>query len=159
MLQAVTAVLLRIRDSWDMTVSSGKWFPTFRKIDVTSTSEGVTVFQNNRNHSPDDMVSRPRRLESWTYLCVCVYVASIDDKHSDYLWCPNALWNADRNLWLSCFVSEITPRDKIHSTFLYLQHPSATLIQERLMLRGSSTTPSVCKFLAKVKDETFGEVT
>jgi hypothetical protein len=48
----------------DMTVSSGKWFPTFRKIDVASFSEGVTVFQNIGNHSPYDMVSRPRRLES-----------------------------------------------------------------------------------------------
>jgi hypothetical protein len=97
------------------------------------------------------MVSRPRRLESWIYLCVCVYVERIDDKHSNYLWCPNALRNADRNLWLSCFDSEITPRDKMHSTLLHLQHPSATLIQESLMLMGSSTTPSGSKLFSQGK--------
>jgi len=49
-------VLLKIRDSWDMTLSSGKWFLTFRKIDVTSSSEIVTIFQNIGNQSLDDMV-------------------------------------------------------------------------------------------------------
>jgi hypothetical protein len=134
-----------------MTLSSGKWFLTFRKIDVASSSESVTVFQNIGNHSLGDMVSRPTRLEYRTYLCVFVYVASIDDKNSNYLWCPNALRNAGRNSWLSCFVSEITPRDKMHSNLLYFQHPSATLIQERLLLRGSSTTPSGSKHFSQGK--------
>ena len=91
-------------------VSSGKWFPTFRKTAVASSSEDVTVFQNIGDHSPGDIVSRPRGLESWTYLCdirnipcVCVYVASIKDKHSAYLWCPNALRNADRNFRVELF--------------------------------------------------------
>jgi hypothetical protein len=134
-----------------MTLSSGKWFLAFRKIDVTSSSEIVTIFQNIGNQSLDDMVSRPTRLEYWTYLCVFVYVASIDNKNSNYSWCPNALRNADRNLWLSCFVSEITPRDKMHSNLLYFQHPSATLIQERLLLRGYSTTPSGSKLFSRGK--------
>lgn len=93
--------------------------------------------------------------------CFCVFVCVwqvLDDKHSNYLWCPNALRNADRNLWLSCFVSEITPRDKMHSTLLYLRHPSATLIQERLMLRGSSTTPSGSKLFSQGKIWGLGEL-
>jgi len=36
----------------------------FRKTDVASSSEGVTDFQNIGNTSPDDVVSRPRSLES-----------------------------------------------------------------------------------------------
>lgn len=89
---------------------------------------------------------------------VCVWQV-LGDKHSNYLWCPSALRNADRNLRLSCSVSEITPRDKTHSTLLYLRHPSATLIQERLMLRGSSTTPSGNKLFSQGKIWGFGEVT